>query len=156
MIYRPQYAYGTPPGYRDEQFHYAFDQSNVPALSKGNLAAAALSQNIPLPLQQDAAFIWRALECEGINNADPVVAVRFRDPYGNYLSDDFVPLDLYVRSPGLVVAGDLPVIWEPAIECPAGGIIWLDIKNQSAGNVNLNLLHFTFYGVKRYPIGRVA
>ena len=156
MVYRPQYAYPTPPGYRDEQFHYGFDQSNTPALNIGNLAAAALSQNIPLPLQQDAAFIWRAVTISGINLTDPKVSVRFRDPYGNYLSDDFVLIDLYMRGPGLAVVGDYCIALEPAVECPAGAIIWLDIKNTTAGNVNLNLVKLMLFGVKRYPIGRVA
>ena len=156
MIYRPQFAYPTPRGYRDEQFHYAFDLSNVPQLAKTSIAAGAFLQNIPLPLQQDAAFLWNSITVSGANSADPVIAGRFRDPYGNYLSDDFVPFDLYCHPAGGPVIGTLDCPWEPAIECPAGAIIWLDLKNQTTGSSNLTLVRLLLGGLKRYPIGRVA
>jgi hypothetical protein len=149
MIYRPQYAYPTPRGFTDEQFSYTFDQSNTPFLNSGNLASGSFIQNIPLPLDRDAAFLWRGFTILGVNDTDPVMAVRFRDAAGNYLSDDFVPIDLYARPLGLAIVGTLTVIWEPQIECPAGGMLWVDLKNQSNGAVNTNLVRLTLDGAKR-------
>jgi hypothetical protein len=56
--YRPQFAYPTSRGCRDEDFVYYFDGSNVPLLANG-LAAGVEIDYIPLPLDQDAPFYWR-------------------------------------------------------------------------------------------------
>ena len=56
--YRPQFAYATPPGCRDEDFVYYFDGSNVPLLAQ-NIGPGMEIDYIPLPLDQDAPFYWR-------------------------------------------------------------------------------------------------
>lgn len=156
MIYRPQFAFMTPRGYQEEQFHYTYDQSNTPYLNTGNLAAGSFVFNIPLNLQADAPFLFRGWEVSGINVSDPQISGRLREPGGNYLSDDFVPFDLYAHPAGLAVAGNVLVPVEPGIECPAGGTFFLDLKNQTTGSVNLNLVKISLLGVKRRKLERAA
>lgn len=156
MIYRPQFVYPTPRGYRDEQFHYTFDQSNTPALNTGNLAAGLFVFNIPLNLQADAPFFLRGWSISGANVSDPQISGRLREPGGVYLSDDFIPFDLYARPLQAAIVGNLNVVWEPGIECPAGGTFLLDLKNQTNGAVNLNLVRISLEGVKRRLLERAA
>lgn len=156
MIYRPQFAYLTPRGYQEEQFHYTFDQSNTPYLNSGNLAAGAFIFNVPLNLQADAPFFLRGWSISGVNNSDPQISARLREPGGNYLSDDFIPIDLYAKPTGLAVVGNLDVPWIDQLECPAGGTFFLDLKNQTTGSVNLNLVRISLEGVKRRKLERAA
>jgi hypothetical protein len=147
-MYRPQFVYSpTPPQFEDIDFEHYFDSFTVPRLNQ-TVAAGTLILNIPLVLQSDWPFFLRGIQVKGINGADPVVAVQIQDPYGNYLSDDFVPLDLYVTPDftGLYFL-DIPV--EPEIRCPQGSTFTLNVKNQTSGNADLTKVRVTLSGVKR-------
>lgn len=90
-MYRPQFAYAPPQqGIVEEEFEYYFDPTNTPAL-KLTLQPGQQYLNIPLTTQNDADFLWRGIQCSGPGN----VGVRFHDPYGNYMSDGYVPLSCY-------------------------------------------------------------
>ena len=114
----------TPPGFVDEEFEYYFDTSNTPGLaplSTGNGIA-----KVTLQLQQDAEYLWRALEISG--NTGPL-CIRFYDPFGNELTAVTVECD---RAYGSTLnaanpVGRLPVVFEPPITCPAGGFLQVDI-----------------------------
>lgn len=153
-MYRPQFVYAPPPpGYRDEDFDYYFDFTTVALLNNTTLASAAIIQNIPLTLQSDAAFLWKGIQVKGVNGADPVVAIQLKDAHSNYLSDDFVPLDLYAApnstSPQ---AGFLGIVWEPPIICPAGCTIWMNLKNQTNATQDITKVRLMLNGAKRRAI----
>jgi len=170
-MYRPQFAYATPPGCKDEDFAYFFDGSNTPLLNQG-LFSGQYIDNIPLVLEQDAPFYWRGWKIELRHVATggcpptttttyitPDLAVRFRDCYENYLSDGLIPATEYgfAQNPlqflGQFVIGP-PVLVEPEIYCPRGGVINLYLRGGvSLGAVDptiTNLVSVTLYGVKRF------
>ena len=126
-MYRPQFAYPTPSQFEDHDFIHYFDQTNTTQLNNAlSIAAGATVLGIPLNLQNDAPFTWRGIKINGPSN----FAVRFRDPYGNYMSDDFLPLplDYGPREPASV--GSNPVVIEE-VRCPAGSVILVDVKRIS-------------------------
>ena len=144
-MFRPQFAYPTPAGYRDEQFHYAFDSFNTPLLS-GTVAAGALVSLIPLVLQTDAPFFARGIKVATVGGSN--LKIQFKDPWGNYLSSAPLPINLYVNPGGAAGPGFSPVVIEPEIQCPAGGIFWVWLQNTSGAPVAAPAI--SFYGVKRY------
>jgi hypothetical protein len=151
FMYRPQFPYWlTPPAYEDHEFDHYFDSTNTPLLNNTSLAAAGIIQNIPLTLVSDFPFYARAIAVRGLNGVDPVVAVQFKDPFENYLSDDYVPLDLYISPNATATQGGwLSVVIEPEIRCPRGGCFWLSVKNQTSGSADITKVRVTISGVKR-------
>ena len=161
-MYRPQFAYATPPGCRDEDFVYFFDGSTVPLLNQ-NITGLTV-ENIPLPLEQDAPFYWRGWKFGAVRTAAagcppvfsgiydfPDVDVRLRDCYRNDLQDNWVPAVQggFAMNPlqfnHALLTGP-PVPLEPEIYCPPGGTLWLFLK----GNSNGGYPSISFYGVKRF------
>jgi hypothetical protein len=153
-MYRAQFPYGPAPrGFTDEDFDHYFDFTTVALLNNTTLASGGIIQNINLSLQSDAPFIWRAIQVKGVNGADPVVSVQFKDPYNNYLSDDYIPFDLSFAPNGTAPqAGFLSIPLEPAIFCPPGATIWMSIKNQTGGNADLTKVRVLLSGAKRRAI----
>lgn len=128
MSYRPQFPFKTPPEYQDKDFVHYFDQTNTPQLNNAlSLAVGATVLGIPLVFEADAPFTWRGIKINGPSN----FAVRFRDPYNNYLSDDFVQIPLQDGPQETSIWGSLVVDLEPQIRCPLGTQILVDIKRIS-------------------------
>ena len=153
---RPQFPYPTPRDCTDEDFGYIFNSNNVPALGTSITAGSQLL-NIPLLLDSDAPFLWRAIALEA-----SLLMVRFKEPAGNYLSQGFIPVGLYgvpssgVVNPGTSVLQGQPVALEAdagdgqgAIYCPAGGIVEVNFYNATSGSVTPPSIQLL--GVKRFP-----
>ena len=147
-MYRPQFPYPTPAKFADADFDHYFDYLTVPLLNNTTLASGGQVQNIPLTLQSDWPFYIRGIQIKGANAADPVVAVQFKDPFGNYLSEGHVPLDL-AFSPDGTGLYFTNIVFEPELLCPAGGVFWLNIRNQTGGNADLTKVRVTLSGIKR-------
>lgn len=167
-MYRPQFAYSTPPGCRDEEFIYTFDGSNTAMLNQ-DISGLTLS-NIPLVLDQDAPFYWRGWKFgpsrQGTQPptiptiyAYVQVDVRLRDPYDNDLSDDWVPAVNYGYPQNALLQTNLalftgpPVLLEPEIYCPPGGVILAFVRATAlarGGKLAVNTASFGLYGVKRF------
>lgn len=127
-MYRPQFPCPTPKGFDDKDAVQYFDQTNTPQLNNAlSLAAGGFLLSIPLQLQSDAPFTWRGTKINGPSN----FAVRFRDPYGNYLNSDWVPLPLDYAPDEPAVFGSLPIVLDPEVHCPLGSVILVDIKRIS-------------------------
>lgn len=150
-MYRPQFPYPVDRGFYDCDFEHYFDSTNTVLLNNSALAASGIIQNVPLQLQADAPFYLRGIQVKGVNGADPVVSVQFKDPFENYLSDDFVPLDL-AYAPNGTAPYFLNIVVEPEIRCPAGGVLWVNIRNQTGGNQDITKVRITLSGVKRYVV----
>lgn len=153
MMYRPQFAYSTLPGCKDEDFVYFFDGSNTPFL---NQSVSALSiPYIPLILDQDAPFYWRGIKIDmrTTGAVHPNVNVKLRDCYQNDLSDGLVPATQYgfpqnpVTFNGQNYTG-APVPLEPEIYCPRGGVILFFFEAPTLANSSY--LSVTLFGVKRF------
>lgn len=170
-MYRPQFVYGrTPSQFTDFDFVHYFDFTNVPFLNQPSFPAGALQHNIPLQLQTDWPFYVRGIQVKGgpvtnvtQNTGFPAnVQVRFKDPFSHDLSNDFVPVGLYIApsvanaafvplppNPFFIRANPLTVVVEPEVRCPAGSVWWLSIRNQTTVVQDLTQLRFIFQGVKR-------
>jgi hypothetical protein len=165
MIYRPQFAYATPPGCRDVDFVYNFDGSNTPLLNQDfdGLDLSNPSGGIPLVLEQDVPFYWRGIkvgalrkQISGVPSSYqfPDMDVRFKDCYENFLSDDMVPATEYgfPQNPlsfnNSLLTGT-PVPLEGEIYCPPGGTLWLYLKVASLGTGEFYPA-VALYGVKRF------
>ena len=125
MPYRPQFiAPPTPPGFRDEEFEYYFDSVNTPGLTA--LEAGQSVNKVVLQLQNDAEYIWRAIQISG--NTGPL-CLKFYDPFGNECSAVTVECDTAYDATlqALDPIGRLPVVFEPEVHCPAGGFLEVDI-----------------------------
>jgi len=153
MMYRPQFAYSTLPGCKDEDFVYFFDGSNTPFL---NQSVSALSiPYIPLILDQDAPFNGRGIKIDmrTPGAVPPNVNVKLRDCYQNDLSDGLVPATQYgfpqnpVTFNGQNYTG-APVPLEPEIYCPRGGVILFFFEAPTLANPSY--LSVTLFGVKRF------
>jgi hypothetical protein len=166
MSYRGQFAYPTPPGCRDEDFVYSFDGSNVPMLGQ-NIATRTI-ENIPLPLDQDAPFYWRAIKVGLFLNITfgestitqyrtPNLSLWMKDCYENHLSDGYIPAPQYgfAQNPisfnGQLLTGP-PMPLESEIYCPRGGVLWLNVKDNSIFTGSTGYYNFllTLWGVKRF------
>lgn len=149
MSYRPQFAYPQAVGFEDEAFSYSFDATNTPALTGTLAAATSQLSGIPLPLQQDSSFLWRAIKVElPPMGAGSNLYIQFKDCQGNYLTDTLVPIDQYAAPTGLQIAGTGSVVLEPERPCPAGGVITVYFQNATGGA--LSFPKITLLGVKRF------
>lgn len=95
----------------------------------------------------DSDFFWRGITTTATNNGgtNAMVAMRFTDPNGVYMSDDFVSdfgqSAFYINEP-------FPLV--PAVYCPSGSRILIDLQDQSGLG---NDVQINFVGVKRYSNG---
>ena len=149
-MYRPQFPFGPEPGVDDGDFDHYFDYLTVPLLNNTALAASGIIQNINLQLQQDWPFDIYGIQVKAANAGDPVVEVLFKDCFGNSLSDDYVPLDLAYApdGQGLYFTN---IVFEPKIPCPPGGVILMNLKNQTSGSADLTKVRIVISGMKRRP-----
>lgn len=150
MSYFPQFAYPPPPpGINEDQFNYSFDATNTPGLVATIPAAAGglngITREIPLQLQTDAVFMWRAVLIATAN-----LGIQFRTTFGRILSDDFVPVNLAYQASGDPIAGGLFIPMEPELLCTPGGIITVSFNNTT--NAAIAPPKITMYGTKRYRL----
>lgn len=148
-MFRPQFAYATPPGYKDQDFQYSFDgNTNTPLLS-GNINSGVLIQNIILPLQPDEVFLWRGWKVQSYSISFMPLYIQWRDPMGNYLSLCPVPVAHIALPGGIAGYGFETVPIEPEIPCPAGSNVLCSLYNASPAPTQLPRV--VLYGVKRGP-----
>ena len=167
-MYRPEFAYPTPPGCRDEDFTYHFDGSNTPLLNQD--ISGKTIENIPLVLERDAPFYWRGWkvvlrEAEIPDEGPPIVIyvfpnfqVKLRDCYDNNLQDNWISSTQFGFPQNPVLFNNTlltgpPCLLEPEIYCPRAGVImaWIQAPVLHTGpSVNNFFASFTLYGVKRF------
>jgi hypothetical protein len=167
MIYRPQFAYPTPPGCRDIDYVYFFDGSNTPLLNQ-DFSGRDLSvpaSGVPLTLEQDVPFFWRGVKVGAlrvtVSGAPslyeyPDMTVRFKDPYENFLSTDPLPAVNYGFPSNPWAFNDskltgAPVPLEGEIYCPPGSVVWFYLSVHNFQSLNGRYFpQVALYGVKRY------
>jgi hypothetical protein len=110
MDCRPQFSTETPSGFQDEEFLCAFDLTFYPLGLGGEMLA------VPLPLKTAEEFRIQSLT---VIDDTGMLGVRFRDPFGNQLSDDFIPASDYAPQMTL----------EPELVCQPGATLQIDFKN---------------------------
>ncbi len=177
MPYRPHFAYATPPGFVDELADYPFDYRNTGLFS----STKSVILNGAVALDSDAPFLWRSTIYE-IGDGAPEfflagsVCARFKDAYGNYLMDNFVPLLIlaqpyYVLQPWTGVNAATPPAPGPffcapvsmgmgvplvnELRCPASSTLTVDLLllNPTFGGTSVSVGRLIARGVKRRPKG---
>jgi hypothetical protein len=130
LLFKPQWAYKTPDGYRDEPYLIPFTFS---VLMNGSLVSS-----LPLQLDDDAPYLWRAIVFPAVGplvgspNGFPGL-VRIRDSHGNPITDGLVyALGAYGLS-GLANQNAFGFPIEPEIECAPGGTLLFDFQMSSTG-----------------------
>jgi hypothetical protein len=155
MSYRPQFVYpAIPASDLAEVFTHAFNVGNTPALD-GSIPAGGFLNDIPLVLDQNAEFHWAGFKISSDDDGSSLSA-QLKDPFGRYLSDGFVPVNLCGVGSGLGGSvGTVPVPVEPAIVCPPGGVVWLYLYNPTAAPYVIDI-EVTLFGEKRFRSVRCA
>jgi hypothetical protein len=130
MAYRPQFVTSTPDGYVDQPFIYYFDSSNVPAFAAGSIASGQALRDVPLQLDQDAAFILEAVE---IDDPDGLLSIQLQDPSGNYLSDSAVPTSLAYEGVAPSAAGTPGMLapLQSRVICAPGSAFRVTVQNSN-------------------------
>lgn len=164
-MYRPQFAFATPPGCRDVKFVYTFDAGNTLVLASD--INGLTIPFIQLPLEQDAPFVWRGIKAgplrtiiAGVTTAYalPNYSLRFRDCYENDLTDNYVPATKYAApmNPLAINSSELtgpPVPLDGEVFCPPGGVVqaFLQVPTLTSGGGQTYSTSFSLFGVKRFP-----
>ena len=128
-MYRPQFQFGTPPGYVDVPYVRALAVGQDPSFV---VPPGEVLLNYVLQLDADAPTLFRSLFVQGaLQGQDNDIQLRIRDAFGNYLTDGFVSVSLFAWG-----AGKSPdsgsgrcKIWEPELYCPAGSVLMIDFFN---------------------------
>lgn len=127
MSFKPQFAYPTPAGFRDETFIVPF-RFIIPG-------DGLLQRQLPLQLDDDQPFIIRAIFFEQISLLSTTPGLcRIWDSIGNPLSKDLVlGLGMWANggqnSQTTVFANGFPI--EPDVECAPGGALFFDFQVQT-------------------------
>lgn len=106
-------------------FDHYYDANNTPGLNipPGNIPV----RRIPLGIDSDVPFYWRGIKipmASGLRD----LAVRFKDPAGNFLQDALIPAWLFGVPPSSNnLDGGQSCVLESEIECPAGSTVELDV-----------------------------
>lgn len=126
----------TPPGFRDVPFIYNFDVASIAA----NTAPGIL----PLKIDNDADFVWRAGAFIAESGNADFVWLRFTDGEGRYRMNTRIPAGaIFALGSGYFA----PLF--PEIHLPGGCSVYFDVANTDANPVtNFQL---SMAGVKRTP-----
>lgn len=138
--FKPQWAYATPDGYRDEIYEIPFTFTLV-------ADGKTFSLNLPVQLDDDVPTILRAIIFPNVgpqisSSTQNPALVRIRDSNGNPLSDGLI---LSAGAYGLSGSRNINAFgfpFEPEIECAPGGTILFDfLLSSNGGTSNVS---FTF------------
>jgi hypothetical protein len=148
--YRAQFPYPTPDACQDEPFSYVFNILNQPLLETA-IAAASETRGIPLRTESDAPFLWMATRFEnGLG-----LKVRLQGPDERFLDDDYIFTYLYTAPLNNIAGhgGGQAIAEEPFIWVPAGAVLLVNFKNDTAGNLTPGQI--TLIGAKRRPVNPI-
>ena len=121
MSFRPQFAFETPQGFKDEDFNYVYSAQNTPALVMGLLPGQTVL-DVALPLELGAEYCIRSIE---VIDPSGFGGFRFRDAFGTLLSE----AGAFVRSPLAFQPSPGCIALEPELVCPGGSALTVDIAN---------------------------
>lgn len=154
-MYRPHFAYPTPPGCEDQPFEYDFDPSNIAEQAIGS--NGSIFGMLFGPLDKDAPFHWRSTRIY-YNGADPALGILFKDADGQAMSDAPINLLLYAIGAGFTrrFAGGVSVPLDEEVVCPAGSVIEVNWSREiNTASTVPPYPGVTLIGVKRYSGARL-
>lgn len=135
--YRAQWVYYTPPGYRDDPFDVPFSFTVA--------AGAALNQNFPTQLDDDAPFIVRGffINSNQILNSAVTTLGGFAQLWDANAPPNGLSFGIAFNFGGW---GFSPFSWpvEPELYCQAGAVLMMDLQLPGSG-----VVQGSFMGVKR-------
>lgn len=126
----------TPQGFRDEPFIYNFDVASIAALTAPG--------PLPVKIDADADFIWRASGFLAEDGDATAIRLRFTDGLGRYRMNARIPVQMLFQQG---YSGATPIF--PEIHLPASSVVYFDIENTDGGAITNFQLQMQ--GVKRSP-----
>jgi len=137
LTFKPQWAYQTPDGYRDEVYLVPFTFTV--------LANGLPVFNLPLQLDDDAPYVLYAIDFAVIGPNGGTAGLffpglaRIRDTHGNPLSANLTNNGLIytlgaLGASGLQNENAFGFVFEPGIECAPGGTLLFDFQLSSSGS----------------------
>lgn len=115
MIYRPQFKYPTPPGYRDVPHEYYLSSAGIAAGVPANTTTGLIA----FALDDDADFYCRAITGD-FNNGSTNGFLRLIDPFGYDLFGDGVSNNFLLIETVIGGLAGPAYILNDEIWCPAG------------------------------------
>jgi len=137
LTFKPQWAYETPDGYRDEVYLVPFTFTV--------LANGLPVFNLPLQLDDDVPYVLYAIVFPVIGPSGDTAGLffpglaRIRDTHGNPLSFNTTNNGLIytlgaLGASGLKNENAFGFVFEPGIECAPGGTLLFDFQLSSSGS----------------------
>jgi hypothetical protein len=131
LLFKPQWAYATPPGYRDELYLIPF-QFGVPATGQ-------LVQGLTVQMDDDVPFYLRAIvfpqiaDFQLVGGVSNPGLVRVYDSRGNPLTDGLVLFMGAWGESGFLNVNAFGFSFEPEVPCDPGGNLRFDFQLSSEG-----------------------
>lgn len=133
--FKPQWAYPTPDGFRDEIYQVPFTFT-VPANGKTQ------SVDLPVQLDDDVPFIMRAILFPNCGIGDNPTLVRIRDSENNPMMEGLILAAGVYGLSGFQNFNAFGFPFEPEVTCAPGGTILFDLLPGSNGSVSQVALFF--------------
>lgn len=140
LLYKPQFAYATPPGFRDEPFWMP--------ITFRVLADGLIYKQFPVNCDDDVPWIFHAIVFPQLgtglsvsSNATPGLCL-IRDTYGNPLQKGMLLALGPLSQSGFESANAFGFPLEPAVECAPGGSLTFDFQLSSNAGVAQAFLSF--------------
>lgn len=157
-MFRPQFFYETPAGFRDEPYvrPVTTSQDVQITISPGEQYRSYIVQ-----MDYDAPQLIRSLFWQGANQgqaAGPLTgsfAVQIISPFDVEMTDGFIPIWLLGWGSGVTQpdgGSGRAKVFEPEVYSPAGSVWRFNFFDPDGGTIILPTL-FELRGVKRYPEG---
>lgn len=157
-MFRPQFYWPTPKGFKDVPFVKPVTYSQN---TTGALAAGQYWINYIVQMDYDAEQYIRSIFWQGANQGQSAgalqgsVQVQLVDAFGVDLTDGYIPLWLYAWGSGVTQpdgGSGRAKVFEPEIYCPKGSVLKVNYFVPDGGDYQIPGL-FEFRGVKRFPEG---
>lgn len=157
-MFRPQFYWPTPPGYKDVPFvkPVTFSQNQ-----DATLPAGQQFRNYIIQMDWDAPQLIRSLFWQGANQgqaAGPLSGseqVQLIDAFDVEMTDGYIPIWLFAWGSGVTQpdgGSGRAKTFEPEIFCPAGSVLKVNFFNPDGADLLLPGL-FEMRGIKRLPEG---
>ncbi len=151
LPYTPQNRFGTPAGFRDEDYFIPFTLILDTPL-QGEIHPDELTpmvRNFPIQMDDDVPFIWQSIIFPAAGLTKQTIAnvpttglplfMAWRDTRGNALSDGLVlTMGAWCQSGAGSNGAGFPL--DEPVECDAGGCLTVDYQGLNVGGTNFATL----------------
>jgi hypothetical protein len=134
VIYRPQFKFETPEGYRDIPHEYYMN------VFPSGIGPGVITDWVPFQLHDDADFYARAITGD-LNNGSTNALINFMDPWDRQLFSNYILIETLMGG----LAGPAYILNEE-VWCKRGSWWRISVNNPTGGTVTVTPV---LRGVKR-------